>query len=85
MPIQMNETTYNRTDRNGAETMENDNENDRNTAENDRKHRRNDRNRAETKHLNSTQNAKPPRAWQFELNLNAKNRWMSVELSTKIA
>ena len=27
---------------------------------------------AETKHLNSTRTARPPRAWQFESNSNAK-------------
>ena len=32
-------------------------------------------NGAETKHLNSTRTARPPRAWQFESNSNAKNRW----------
>ena len=35
-------------------------------------------NHAETKHLNSTRTARPPRAWQFESNSNATEKMAFV-------
>ena len=55
-----------------AKTIENGSENNRKRGRNDRNGAENIENCAETKHLNSTNTARRPRAWQFEANSNAK-------------